>query len=47
VHRASDEISRQEYLERASSFGVWPNHPSIALPKDRVLSIQRLAELDR
>lgn len=37
--------SKQEYVERATRFGVWKKHDRIVLPRSRVTSVRRLGEL--
>jgi len=34
--------SREEYLERAAAFGVWPRHPQVLIPPQRILSVRPL-----
>jgi hypothetical protein len=46
VHRDGEGgRSKQEYLERASRFGVWKKHARLVLDRSRVTSIQRLGDL--
>lgn len=45
VHRADAEgPTREEWLGKASRFGVWPNHPRVVLPRRAVTSLRRLGE---
>lgn len=46
VHREDGEgPSREEYLDRASRFGVWARIKRLEVPRDRVTAIRRLAEI--
>ena len=40
-----DGRSKQEFIERAAKVGVWKKHPALAIPRDHVVSIQRLGEV--
>ena len=43
VHRpGEDELSRDDYLERAERFGVWKKFHRLALPRASVTSVWRL-----
>lgn len=47
VHRQGEsEGSREEYLERASRFGVWGRIRHLVVARDRVTGIRRLGELE-
>jgi|GEM_PF-573893 len=41
----SDDGTAEEYLEKASRFGVWKKFDRLVIPRGRVLSIRRLGEL--
>lgn len=41
----SEEVPREEFLDRAARFGVWPKHPRLIVPREEVLSLRLLAEL--
>lgn len=46
VHRDGEEGSgREEWLAKASRFGVWARHPRAVLPRRAVRSLRRLADL--
>ncbi len=46
VHReGEDGRSKQQYVERASRFGVWKKHDRLFIPRERVASVRRLGEL--
>ncbi len=46
IHDSDEEgPTREEYLTRASKFGVWPKHKTLVLPRDEVTEIRRLGEL--
>jgi len=43
VHREGEgEVSRSEWLGKASRFGVWPNHRRVVLARRAVASLRRL-----
>lgn len=45
-HAAGDgDLTAEEYLDRASRFGVFPRHPHVILRRERVRSVRRLGEL--
>ena len=46
MHRPTDDIGREEYLEKAVKFGVWSRLPRVELGRDEVTSMQRLANLE-
>lgn len=46
MHRLTDEVSREDYLERAIQFGVWNRLPRVEVERPEVTSIRRLAELE-
>ncbi len=46
MHRPTDEVTREDYLERAARFGVWNRLPSVELARSEVTSIQRLGEFE-
>lgn len=41
----SDEVSREEFLDRASRFGVWPKQARLIIPREEVESLKLLADL--
>jgi len=46
VHReGEDESSRSEYLAKAARFGVWKKFDRVVIPKGRVTTVRRLAEM--
>ena len=46
VHRESDDgPSREEYLKRASDWGVFPKHKHLVIARGRVTSVRRLGTL--
>ena len=46
VHRDGEEgRSKEEYLERASQFGVWKKFDRLVIPLDSVASVRRLGDL--
>lgn len=47
MHRPTDAISREEYLDRAFRFGVWNKFPRLDLERSDVLSIRQLGELEK
>ena len=45
VHRAdSDEIGKQEWIERAAQYGVWKKFDRLVIPRAEVTSIRRLGD---
>ena len=46
MHRLTDEVSREDYLERAARFGVWNRLPRVELARPDVTSIRRLGEFE-
>lgn len=46
MHRLTDEVSREDYLQRAVRFGVWNRLPRIEIERQDVASIRRLGELE-
>ena len=46
MHRLTDEVSRQDYLERAARFGVWNRLPRVEVDREGVTSIRRLGEFE-
>ena len=43
VHAPADaETSREEWLDKADRFGVWPRHRRVAIPRPRVTGLRRL-----
>lgn len=44
MHRPTDEISREDYLERAYQFGFWNRFPRLELERSAVTSIRPLGE---
>ncbi len=48
IHDAEEDgPSREEYLARASKFGVFAKHGTVVIPRDDVTGITRLGELSR
>ena len=46
VHRDGDGgRSKDEYVERAASFGVWKKHDRVLIDRRAVTSVRRLGEL--
>lgn len=46
VHRSGEDAgSREDYLERAARLGIWPRHPRVVIPRQRVTSLRRLGEI--
>ncbi|MCG8461044.1 MAG: hypothetical protein MI919_32570 [Holophagales bacterium] len=46
VHREGEgELSRREYLERASQWGVFPKHRRLVVDRGQVTDVRRLGEL--
>ena len=41
-----DGSSREEYLRRAASVGVWARHRRLQVPREDVLSVRPLGEVD-
>ena len=37
--------SKEEYVQRASQFGVWTRHPRVLIPGSQVASVRRLGDL--
>jgi hypothetical protein len=46
MHRLTDEVSREEYLDKAMRFGVWNRLPRVEVGRPDVASIRRLADLE-
>ena len=46
MHRLTDEVSREDYLQRAARFGVWNRLPRVELDRQDVTSIRRLGEFE-
>ncbi len=42
---SEDEGTREQYLEKASRFGVWKKFDRLVLPRGRVVEVRRLGEL--
>lgn len=40
-----DGRSKEEWVKRASAFGVWPKHRRLVLNRDQVASVRRLGEI--
>ncbi len=38
-------VSREQFLDRARRFGVWPHHRTLTVPAARVKSVVRLVEI--
>jgi hypothetical protein len=38
-------VSKQEWLEKAARFGVWPRHRRVVLPRPKVAELRRLGDL--
>lgn len=46
VHRDGDDgRSKDEYVERAASFGIWKKHDRVRIDRRAVTSIRRLGDL--
>ncbi len=45
MHRPTDEMSREDYLQRAYRFGVWNRFPRLELERAEVTAIRQLGEL--
>ena len=46
VHRDGDSgRSKQEYVERAATFGVWKKHDRVRIDRRAVTSVRRLGDL--
>jgi len=46
AHREGDGgKSKEEWVQKASQFGVWPRHRRLVLPRERVASVRRLGEV--
>lgn len=37
--------SKQDYLQQAAKFGVWKKYDRVVVPREEILSVQRLGEL--
>lgn len=46
MHRPTDEISREDYLDKAARFGVWNRLPRVEVERSGVISIRRLGEYE-
>lgn len=46
VHRDGEGgRSKDEYVKRASQFGVWKKHDALLIPKEKIASVRRLGEV--
>lgn len=46
VHREGEGgASKEEWVRKASQFGVWPRHRRLVLPREQVASVRRLGEV--
>jgi len=46
VHKEGDGgRSKEEYVQRASQFGVWSRHHRVLVPGQTVVSVRRLGDL--
>ena len=46
VHRDGDDgRSKEQYIERAASFGVWKKHDRVRIDRRAVVSVRRLGDL--
>jgi len=46
AHRDGDDgLGNDDWVRRAAEYGVWPRHPRVVLPRDRVASVQPLGEV--
>lgn len=46
VHKEGDGgRSKEEYVQRASQFGVWSRHQRVLVPGQTVVSVRRLGDL--
>lgn len=46
MHRPTDEVSREEYLDKAVRFGVWNRLPKVEVERAGVVSLRRLGEFE-
>jgi hypothetical protein len=47
LHRAEgDSASKDAWVRRAARFGVWARHAHLLVPRARVASIRRLADVE-
>lgn len=47
VHRDGDDgRSKQEWLQRAAQYGVWPKHRRVEVPEETVASVRPLGEIE-
>jgi hypothetical protein len=46
MHRPTDEVSREDYLDKAVRFGVWNRLPRVEVERSGVISIRRLGEYE-
>ncbi len=46
MHRLTDEVSREDYLQRAVRFGVWNRLARVEVDRQDVKSIRRLGEFE-
>lgn len=46
IHRPTDSVSREQYLDRAVQFGVWNRLPRVEVERSEVTSIRRLGEFE-
>lgn len=47
LHRQDDSPSREEYLQRADQFGVWPRQSRVVIPRAEVARVYPLADLEK
>lgn len=48
VHEESEGgRSKEEYVQRAASFGIWKKLDRVVIPVDEVVSVRRLADVPR
>lgn len=46
-HRAdAGAASKEEWVRRAARFGVWGRQPHLVVPRERVVSIRRLGDVE-
>lgn len=46
VHREGEgEQSKEDWVQKASEYGVWAKHRRLVVPRDRVISVRPLGEV--
>ena len=46
VHQSGSEASRDDWLTKACRFGVWARHKSVVIPREQVVSLRRLGDVE-